>query len=270
MLSKPLGCQDIELPDDGSIESLRRLDAALCVNLLRLSAGQRCETPVALEVGVYRGGWTQTVLRNVHDAQVTGVDPYPFLDHEREFMTIRLKQAGLDHRFWLFAAWSDLPHGHQSPHLIHVDGEHSEDAVLRDLRRAEAISCPQTVVAVDDWAAPFFVGVTAGVFRFIMQSSFRPFLITRKKIYLGRPPYARHLQAELLEMTRSFDLGIRLQDHYGADMSPAGTYYVSSTEVRGHPVLVATEINRVARSRLVRRLKRFVHRPRRIGSRDHA
>src|SRR5262249_22014575 len=63
--------------------------------------------------------------------------------------------------------------------LLSVDGEHSEEAVLADLKLAEALTSQDGVVLVDDYFNPSWPAVAAGVIRYLQteEALLRPFAI---------------------------------------------------------------------------------------------
>jgi len=75
--------------------------------------------------------------------------------------------------------------------FIHIDGEHSYDAVINDLTVAESWLIPQGVIAVDDFFNPSCAAITQAVFDFCRTRNdiVMPFLIGYNKAYLCRSRY---------------------------------------------------------------------------------
>ena len=76
---------------------------------------------------------------------------------------------------------------------VHIDGEHTSEAVTRDLRTADYVLERGGLVVVDDFFSPGYPQVTKGVFQFL---AFQPnclslFLCGFNKGYLCRPVAAR-------------------------------------------------------------------------------
>ena len=140
-----------------------------------------------LEIGVFRGAFAQIALMNNEDTTLTGIDPYPLPDARevREQMWTGLISLGLEKRFELFDSAASVPISSEFC-VIHVDGEHTEIAVLNDLRFSSERLRAGGVLVVDDVRHRWFPGVAAAVFRFISDSGFRILADTGQKFYLVR------------------------------------------------------------------------------------
>ena len=145
------------------------------------------ERRLFLEIGVFRGAFAQIALTNHENATMTGVDPYPLPDARevREEMWMGLTSLGLDRRFELFDSTASVPTFRKFC-LIHVDGEHTETAVLNDLRFSAERLQPGGVLVVDDVRHRWFPGIASAVFRFIEDSGYKILADTGQKFYLVR------------------------------------------------------------------------------------
>lgn len=150
--------------------------------LALLAAARFRPSPRVLEIGLWRGGWALHVAKNVGCAEISAIDPYPGLDEVRSATQSRFAALGVMLR--LHADWDDCS-GAQEFDLIHVDGEHSEAAALRDLMEAAERLSEGGLLIVDDWLQPAFVGVNAAVNRFLAEEHFRLVLTTESKAYLA-------------------------------------------------------------------------------------
>ena len=114
---------------DETTEWLPILDAYICSRLVEPDTN-------ALEIGVWKGGWIFTIAENNLEVKLYGVDPYPNLLHVKNSFLIQVNQRALTDRVSLFESLSELRDSIESDclfQLIHVDGEHTEEAVERDL-----------------------------------------------------------------------------------------------------------------------------------------
>jgi predicted O-methyltransferase YrrM len=225
--------KDFFFPDDGSEEWLLPADARIAVHLLRRTGVG--EGPRVLEIGVWKGAWTSVVLRNVPGASVVGVDPYPGgAGSVREGMLRRLDSLSVSERFSLHSDVSDLDPSSRFD-LIHVDGDHSEDAVWEDLRRAEELLAPTGVIIVDDISHKWLPGVASATYRYCAGSDLRMFLLTNAKGYLARRATADALHRSLSQDRRSI-AGVRLFRDY---QEMTGHPYPETSELLGQSVLLA-------------------------------
>ena len=75
---------------------------------------------------------------------------------------------------------------HNKFRLIHIDGSHLYEHVVKDLEFAtSAIDRRRGIIAVDDFRAQHTVGVAIAVWKSILTGTLIPLVITPAKIYLG-------------------------------------------------------------------------------------
>jgi hypothetical protein len=88
--------------------------------------------------------------------------------------------------------------------LLSIDGGHTAECTLNDLRLAEEVATNSGVVILDDYFNPSWPDVATGAARFFTDSSttLRPFAITSNKVYLARQAY-RDLYVTELRATQS-------------------------------------------------------------------
>lgn len=86
--------------------------------------------------------------------------------------------------------------------FVHIDGEHSYDAVINDLTLAEQWLLPFGVVVVDDFFSAACIGVTEAVFDFCRAENDKlvPFLIGYNKAYLCRSRYLNIYRKFVLDL----------------------------------------------------------------------
>ena len=223
--------QDIYFPEDGSEQWLNEVDVRLAVGILQSFLPAN---PEVLEIGVWKGGWTSSVLMNVAGAQVVGVDPYPGVETVRVEMLARIKALNLTQRFRLYRSLPEVP-GPKQFDLIHIDGDHGEEATWKDLEFAFSRLRPGGVIVVDDFSHPLFPGVASALYRFSFQFGLRVFLVTKSKAYLAHAPRARELYSAALEAQLGSPTVLLSRSYEEARNFP----YAQSAKVLGQPVLFA-------------------------------
>jgi hypothetical protein len=225
-------------PKDGSDEWLSRVDGRVALALLtgirtRRSAAEQPLEPV-LEVGVWKGAWSSVVLMNVTGALVQGVDPYPGRPDYRDGVIRRLGALGVGDRFFLADSLADLP-PEAIFSMIHLDGEHSERALLEELDYAVNHLTPDGVVIVDDFRHAWFPGVASALFKAVHTGPLRVFAVSGNKAYLA-------LVGQADERYRD------LSNHFGGPMGvPVWTHwrqwdddveYIQRPDIAGQRVLI--------------------------------
>jgi hypothetical protein len=154
------------------------------------------ENPQICEIGVWRGGWINSLCVNQVAGRIIGIDPYPGLEEiKKEFEE---NVMSLYPNVKLYSSLNQLLVG--SPEVIfdmvHIDGEHSEVALLKDLESSSRILDEQGILIIDDIWHESFPGVASATFKFIHSSDFAPFLISGAKIYLCKESeHARYFES---------------------------------------------------------------------------
>lgn len=201
----------------------------LALAMIAMERAPAHPAPAVLEVGVWEGGWILHVAKNCGLRSVTGIDPYPGLEQKRADTLRRLDRHGVDLR--LRRDWNGLPE-EERYFLVHVDGEHSEEAALRDLTEAARRLEPSGLIMVDDWMQTAFIGVNSAVHTFLRAEDFRIVVATEWKAYLAPRStavgWAEHFRARLATIPE-----IPVDD---ADPAGLGAY-VERREVLGFPVV---------------------------------
>ena len=222
----------IVFPDDGSEQWLQWTDVALAVHLLDEQVGGGSGD--VLEIGVWKGAWTSSVLASVPTSRVVGVDPYPEGARAvRSMMLDRLAGLGLADRFTLVGTTEDVDPGLRFD-LIHIDGDHSETSAWHDLDFAVSRLAPGGVIVVDDVSHKWLPGVASATYRFLEHSGFRMFAISRVKAYIADPGTAAALHGAL-QGTLAGVPELRVARTY-AELS--GHPYPESPDILGQPVLL--------------------------------
>lgn len=224
--------QNLYFPDDGSDEWLRKLDVRLAVGMLKMFFPTSRDV---LEIGVWKGGWTSSILQNVDRAVAVGIDPYPDdAGPVREELISRLEQLSLLGRFTLYGSHQEVSESARFD-LVHIDGDHGEEATWNDLDFAYARTRTDAVIIVDDFANHHFPGVASALYRFSSMTDLRVFMVSPNKAYLARAERARQLYDVVLHQgLLSKELEI-----FRSYRELSGHPYSESSEVLGQPVLFA-------------------------------
>jgi predicted O-methyltransferase YrrM len=108
-----------------------------------------------------------------------------------------------------------LPH-RRSFRWIHIDGEHTGQAVASDLAIAHQLLADEGIICIDDFFNPAYAQVTAATFACLQTNRFdlTIFACGQNKGYLARPTYARHY----MQMIRS-SLGAGLRERGFAEFT---------------------------------------------------
>jgi hypothetical protein len=189
-----------------------------------------------LEVGVYRGGLVKTFLSNNKDWNVFGIDPYPGLSEVRDQMIYELEKSDLVNHFNLHNSWSGFLEEYNTTaggiDLIHIDGDHSEVAVLKDLNESKILLSKDGILIIDDIFSTTFPGITSATIRFLNEEDFAPLLLGTK-LYLCRKEnyslYQNRLKSLMEELGIEFNTGFK-----------AGTYgetYTQSNAIFGYEII---------------------------------
>jgi hypothetical protein len=109
-----------------------------------------------------------------------------------------------------------------------IDGGHTPEVALSDLRLADACLAPDGVAALDDFLHPMFPGVASGLSTFLAEGpGLVPFAVSRAKAFLARPARAAQWRNVLME---------RCSDVYDKEATlfgyPVAAFGVFRTRVR--------------------------------------
>jgi hypothetical protein len=205
----------------------------------------------ALEIGVYKGGWLLTLASNNSKIQMIGIDPYPNLKTIKESFIEYRDQIGLKNRLHLYPSFSDLltsEHNSITYDIIHLDGEHSQTQVTKDLTNLYPLLKQSGMLVIDDIFYHSYPGVTAAAFRFIDENKFTPFLFTEKKIYICN----RNFYREYYEKSKSILNELKINYEESENLN-SKTSYAQSNSIFGSNIIITSE--KPTRKEIVNMLK---------------
>lgn len=107
-------------------------------------------------------------------------------------------------RVSLFADYSSL--NECAFDLIHIDGEHSESVVIKDLHFAKDNLANKGLIVMDDIWHPLFPGVVSATMKFVHESDFVPFLSTRQKMFICRENQYEFHYSQAFELLQKFNI----------------------------------------------------------------
>lgn len=235
MTNKSCEFKIIQLPQRERIIWLNLLDALIACSAVK-------PKDFVMEIGVYKGGWALTVLINEPTVFVVGIDPYPGLNEVKLELENYIKVNKLTEKFKLYDSHENFLklENHKSKfQIIHIDGEHTETAVFRDLMFASEKLSESGIIIVDDFFDKRFPGVTFAVQEFMNNYNFRIFMITEKKVYICRERFHK----ENFELFENLLTNNQIQFSRGFRTGSFGESYVQSNAVLGYDNLLIRDID---------------------------
>lgn len=221
--------------EDKTLNWVDPFDLFLCLNLVQKTGPNRI-----LEIGVYRGGFLFSLLNNLPNFKAIAVDPFPGLDDIKVSFFENLESRNCLNRVEWYESYQNIPFLNYD--LIHIDGEHSEAAVLGDLDFAIANLASGGMVVVDDIWHYQFPGIISAVFKKIHTGSIVPFMYTRNKIFLCRDKDFEHYHksASTLLMLNGIPNSSNPKElHLGV-----GATYTQSNQIKGFEQILVSPMNK--------------------------
>ena len=221
---------------DENVIYLDPLDAFLSIRLIKNPSGNLCE------IGVYKGGFIMALLDNLPNLTAIAIDPYPNSEEIRDIFVKNLEERNLRSRVELLSDYQKLTK--RQFDLIHIDGEHSESAVCKDLEFALTNLSSNGIVVIDDIWHSLFPGIISATLLVVHKDLLAPFLITRNKMFLCKPSeyISQFNQAkELLNQLKiPYSSGVTL----GNTLHGESTIYRQSNSIKGYDQLVVGNLNK--------------------------
>lgn len=193
----------------------------------------------ALEIGVYKGGWLLTLANNKSSLLTIGIDPYPNLEKIRESLIDYRDKHGLKDRLYLYKSFNELlesQHNSVSFDMIHIDGEHSQSQVSKDLRNLLPKLKEHGILIIDDIFYHSYPGVTAAAFSFIEHNNFTPFLFTEKKIYICNPNHYEEYYKKTISILSSLKINYEESENLNSQIC-----YPQSNAIFGSNLIITPE-----------------------------
>ena len=188
------------------------------------------------EIGVWKGAWSETILRNTKNTKLVGVDPYPGgkVPQEAYEITVNcLADLIESKRFCILKNYDSLD---LDFFIIHIDGRHTEYNVLQDLYFAKQHILEYGIIIVDDYRNYNFPGVASAMYKFIHESEFRIFLATEGKAYICGKSRHKFFNKYINEVLSNESI-LNFKPHW-SDAISNETGYIQETDVNGHTVFL--------------------------------
>lgn len=230
-------------PDDDSAVWLTEVDGRLGILLLNfLRDSSRDEELRFLEVGVWKGGWSSVILKNVPGSRGYGIDPFPGRVDFIDKLSHRFRQLELENSFNLFPDWNNFEQNYSAKALlsaIHIDGEHTEAGVEQDLTMASKYLAERGIIVLDDYRHFWFPGIASAMHRFLNHSDFSILATTANKAYLVREQLREEMQDYVLSQGDK-KLGVPVWNFW-REWDQSHLEYPQRPDVGGKGVLLVSE-----------------------------
>ena len=190
-----------------------------------------------IEVGVLTGAWSLNLLRNFDVIKGYGIDPYPNLNSIKSQLLDDVSQ----YNFHLYSSFLELPSISNLISMIHIDGLHTEEAVLSDINFSLPLLRDNGILIVDDYLHPYFPGIASALYKSIETHNLSPFLHTGSKSYLCRKKYYNYYYLAV-EAMLSAQSEIPWCRHWGEGASNA---YVSTPAINGFTPILSLEFYKI-------------------------
>ncbi|WP_262692938.1 class I SAM-dependent methyltransferase [Kordiimonas aestuarii] len=149
----------------------------------------------ALEIGVWHGFSASYICGHLSaDEELVLVDKFMREQHFRPTFNKLLGEVDTPIRFFPDDSFELKKDGRLTPcqdklRFVHIDGEHSREAVENDLELVDGLLQDDGIVVVDDMLYFHTPQVSHGLFSYINRSAcqLKPFLFAFNKCYLARP-----------------------------------------------------------------------------------
>jgi hypothetical protein len=211
-----------------------RFAAAICCGLLRIQSELGVKGPVA-EVGAFEGRFFIALAKSLHDGErALGIDVFEWpnaqvIDRfeancERHRVPAEKRITWKADSNKMTAAELLAKVGGQKVRLIHVDGEHSQAALTKDLELATAVIGEGGVIVLDDMLHPGYPTLMVAVHAYLERHSDMTVLciIDRESIFaatkfvLCQKTWFKKYEAALLDAYRDnvWPMGATFEPHW--------------------------------------------------------
>lgn len=211
-------------------ENLAPVDAVVALLLLayrqnRYGGPNPKTSLLGMEIGVGDGWFSSVLMKNLpkNSLHLLGVDPFPNGETQRGQCLKFLSEVSIlnGQTYAHLERTSDFSGPTGSLDFIHVDGDHTFEAVSADLAFCERYLSEDGLLICDDWRHPYFPGVTAAIFSFLSVSDFRCVTLTANKAYLAKKSRAKFMRDNLANLLRNVGL------NFETEIDPASRGYRS-------------------------------------------
>jgi hypothetical protein len=211
-----------------------RFAAAICCGLLRIQSELGVKGPVA-EIGAFEGRFFIALAKSLHDGErALGIDVFEWPNAQvidrfeancaRHGVPAETRITWKADSNKMTAAELLAKVGGQKVRLIHVDGEHSQAALTKDLELATAVIGEGGVIVLDDMLHPGYPTLMVAVHAYLERHSDMTVLciIDRESIFaatkfiLCQKTWFKRYEAALLDAYREnvWPMGATFEPHW--------------------------------------------------------
>ena len=211
-----------------------RFAAAICGRLLRLQTEFGISGPIA-EIGTFEGRFFIALGHALAPGEVAlGIDlfdwPNPEVLGRFEANCMKHGLDAVSRITWKTDSRSMLPAdilakvGGKKLRFFHIDGEHSRDALTRDLERATAVMAPEGIIVLDDMLHPGYPTLMVAVQQWLERNPEwcplavidRETIVAASKFVLCRRDMFKQYEARMLEIFKPniWPLGADFEPHW--------------------------------------------------------
>jgi predicted O-methyltransferase YrrM len=208
--------------------------AAVCGRLMRLQTEMGVSGPVA-EIGTFEGRFFIALGHALEPGEVAlGIDLFDWPNPQvLDRFEANCSKHGLsqDRRVtWKTDSRSMRPEdllakaGGRPLRFFHIDGEHSRDALTRDLERAVAVMAPEGIIVLDDMLHPGYPTLMVAVHQWLEKNQDwvplaildRETIVAAPKFVLCRRDWFKRYEARMLEIFKDnvWPLGADFEPHW--------------------------------------------------------
>jgi precorrin-6B methylase 2 len=192
------------------------------------------DNSTVLEIGTWKGGWAITMAENDRRRKIVCVDPYPNLETIKE-QFLANAEARVAGQVILFETLDEaLQDSNVKFNLIHIDGEHSQSAVARDLEKSISRLSAEGLLVIDDIFYHSFPGVTAATLSSLEAKNLSPFLFSEKKLYICHKEFYREYYAK----ARSILISKHIPFEEDERITQEASSYLQSNSINGFSLLI--------------------------------
>jgi predicted O-methyltransferase YrrM len=211
-----------------------RFAAAVCGRLLRLQTEFGIKGPIA-EIGTFEGRFFIALGLSLEPGEVAlGIDLFDWPNPQvLDRFEANCAANGLDAKrriTWKTDSRTMLPAdilakvGGQKLRFFHIDGDHSRDALTRDLDRATAVMAPEGIIVLDDMLHPGYPTLMVAVQAWLEKNPDwvplavldRETIVAATKFVFCRRDMFKRYEARMLEIFSAnvWPLGADFEPHW--------------------------------------------------------
>ncbi len=211
-----------------------RFAAAVCAGIMRIQSELGMRGPIA-EIGTFEGRFFIAMAHSLAEGEVAlGIDlfdwPNPEVIDRFEANCLRHGVDPARKITWKTDSRTMRPQdlidkvGGSALRFFHIDGEHSRDALTKDLDRARAVMAPEGIIVLDDMLHPGYPTLMVAVHEWLGRNADwcvlavidRETIVAATKFVLCRREHFKRYEERLLEIFKDniWPLGADFEPHW--------------------------------------------------------